>query len=153
MGYNIHITLADEWRDSEKNPITSDLLEEVSRISHDTVSGVNSKTGEVIEQCFEDSFYWPSENSDNKCMFHLIGGRLIFKYHDKNQIEIAKDLASYLGAKVQGDDGEVYEYQSTKPAIDKFKLISRVIEKLSMISLVIICIGSFSVYLYIKLKS
>jgi len=153
MGYNIHITLADNWYDSENNPITPDLLEEISVIPLSNASGMNPKSGEVIEQCFESSFYWPNENSDKKCMFHLIDGQLVFKYVDDSQIEIAKDLASYLGAKVQGDKGEVYEYELITPVKRKFKYIFKFIEKLVITSLTVIFISSISAYLYLKLKS
>jgi hypothetical protein len=153
MGYNIHITLADEWTDSESNPITSDLLEEVSRISHKNTSGVNPSTGEVIEQSFEESFYWPNESSNNKCMFHLMSGRLVFKYSDDSQIEIAKDLASYLGAKVQGDEGEEYKYDVPKGEDNKYRKLMCVIDKLSTIAIVLIVVATLSTFLYIKIKS
>ncbi len=45
-------TLADDWAHSESKPITSDLLDEIYRVSNAKVLGGDPKMGEVIEQSF-----------------------------------------------------------------------------------------------------
>ncbi len=107
MGYNIHITLSDDWVDSEKNPISKERLKGISSFSDKNVKGVNPNTGEVIEQSLDGHIYWPLDESKERYMFHLIDGRLEFQYANDTQIEIAKDLASRLGANIQGDEGEI----------------------------------------------
>ncbi len=82
-----------------------------------------------------------------------MNGRLVFKYKDDSQIEIAKDLALYLGARVQGDEGEEYKYETVKSSNDKYKALMKIIDKLSTTAIVLIVVSILSTYLYLILLS
>ncbi|MBD0382598.1 hypothetical protein [Paenibacillus sedimenti] len=80
MSYDIHITKADHWVDSEKNPITEEELERVSDLFH-TYKGI--------------PFFYQQ-------------GRITVCGADERVIGLLIDIANRLDARVQGDEGEYY---------------------------------------------
>lgn len=111
MAYNIHITAADGWWESESNPISLHQLKEYVSHAHDlreesSPGATNPVTGEVIRIPDEYTFTWKSD--DNVYWFHFNKGRITFRYTDDIQISKAKEIAKALNAKVQGDEEELY---------------------------------------------
>ena len=100
MAYDLHITRADDWSDSEKFPITKDEWEAI--IAADPELRLDSING--------DSFaYWVDRQSGKKRgWFEWSDGEISTRYPDRAQLGKMLQLAQQLGAQVQGDDGEKY---------------------------------------------
>lgn len=86
MSYDLHITKAEHWIYSEKNPITNKDLEKVSDLL-DTYKGVP---------------------------FLYQGGRLILSGADERGIGLMIEIANRIDARVQGDEGEYYNNDENK---------------------------------------
>ncbi len=108
MAYTIHITAANGWWQSEENPIPLEKLKELVTGGNEGVSGVNPDTRQTITIGTDYSFQWPLGDQEPKYHFHYMSGRVVFKHISDEQIKVAKDLASKLGAIVQGDEEEIY---------------------------------------------
>ena len=112
---------AENWWESEGTPIGLDSITELLGDPEIGIKATNAKKGEVIEIPNSISFVWPRNAPNEFVKFFYDGGKLSFKCIDEKQIDIAKDLASNIGAKVQGDEGEFYEISpiaNTKQIID-----------------------------------
>lgn len=109
MGYNIHITKANNYWESDKNPIAKeeilDLVEKNPKFKlKDGMTAHNPLTGEKI--CFPGKFIVCEKDGEEVCMQYtdkkIIGG------HFPEEIDVLKEIAEFLNAKVQGDEGEFY---------------------------------------------
>ncbi|WP_141504471.1 hypothetical protein [Paenibacillus luteus] len=86
MSYDVHITKAEHWIYSEKNPIAVEDIEKVSDLL-DTFKGV------------------PFQYKD---------GRLMISSADERVIGLMIDIANRIDVRVQGDDGEYYNNDENK---------------------------------------
>lgn len=86
MSYDLHITKAEHWIHSEKNPITALDLAKVSDLL-DTHMGVP---------------------------FSYQNGRLIINGADERVIGLMIEIANRIDARVQGDEGEYYDNEENK---------------------------------------
>lgn len=99
MGYDIHITRAEDWAQNEGFEISADewlkIIEEDPELS---LEGVNGPYFAV----------WTGESTYPDPWFDWSGGNVYTKNPDEPMIEKMISLAQRLNGKVQGDDGEVY---------------------------------------------
>lgn len=109
------MTVAENWWESETNPIALDTIQELLGEPETGMKGSNPKTGEIVEIPNTISFLWPKDTNNESVRFFYNEGNLSFNCRDEAQIETAKDLASIIGAKVQGGEGEFYESSPTSP--------------------------------------
>ncbi|MHC1682209.1 MAG: hypothetical protein AB6733_04585 [Clostridiaceae bacterium] len=110
MSYDLHITKAENWWESDKRPITKEEI----------LSLVNSEIGFRLENEVEirnpisgeeifilgEFIVWEKEG--NELLFDYTEGRITGGAHCNEDIEKLKYIAERLNAKVQGDDGEIY---------------------------------------------
>jgi hypothetical protein len=100
MGYDLHITRAKRWIDSESRPISAEeWLAIVERDPELRLAGTN---GAYFA-------YWnvPAGKDDGEWLdWH--GGEIFSKHPSEALIEKMVQIAKALSGTVQGDDGEVY---------------------------------------------
>jgi len=107
VGYDIHITRADDWIESPENPISLEELKEYfSRKSGFEYSKVISISRPCSISVEGEFFIWT--NNDSKVTFSYSMGCIDVSYVNDEVIEKMKEIASDLNAKVQGDEGEFY---------------------------------------------
>lgn len=80
MSYDLHITKADHWVNSDSNPITEEDLAQI-----DNILGASGQIPFIFQR-----------------------GRLTLCGADGNTINLMIAIASSINAIVQGDDGEIY---------------------------------------------
>jgi hypothetical protein len=100
MGYDLHITRADLWAANEGREITRQewhcLVADDPELALDPVNG-------------EDYALWSGMCRYPDPWFQWWRGNISTKNPDRAVVNKMLQLASRLGAKVQGDDGEVYK--------------------------------------------
>ncbi len=113
MGYDIHITRASEWSESEKTPIAVDawkkvIAEDKSFVATNAAVATNPKTGEEIRVPGAAMAIWTDSKTGKQAHFDYRQGRITVKNPDEAMIAKMKDVAKKLGARVVGDEGEEY---------------------------------------------
>ena len=99
MGYDLHITRADSWLDSNRVPISpEEWLEVVDADPELKLAGYN---GEYFT-------LWSGSSRHEEPWFNWWEGNVETKNPDPPIIAKMIRLATQLGAKVQGDDEEIY---------------------------------------------
>lgn len=100
MGYDIHITRAQEWSDTDasRGITAAEWLEYVKSDPQLRLAGHNGP-------CFT---LWLGESRNADPWFDWSAGDLYTKNPDPPVIAKAIEIAQALGARVQGDDGEIY---------------------------------------------
>jgi hypothetical protein len=102
MGWEIHITRAENWAESEHNPIRSQewlaLVEADPELTIDP-QGNGPYFTLWLAHLVEGEHPW----------FDWSEGTINTKYPDRQTLAKALQIARHFGAQVQGDDGEVYE--------------------------------------------
>ncbi|MEC2075841.1 hypothetical protein [Metabacillus fastidiosus] len=107
MSYNIHITRADDWVESEENPIKlEELIDYFSGKSDFEYSETFSTPGPISMSIEADFFIW--KHKDIKVPFLYKKGQIVVSRANDEVIEKMKEIATELDARVQGDDGELY---------------------------------------------
>jgi len=116
MGYDVHITRADDWFDSGLSPISleewlgyvgTDIEMRLDRLAVATVQGEPAVAYESEGLAVWTT--WSGHQEDgNKAWFDHRDGRVVVKNPDDEMLRKIKMVASALGAKVLGDDGEEY---------------------------------------------
>jgi hypothetical protein len=116
MGYDVHITRAAEWSDSEGTPIALDewlaYVASDPEMRLDGFAEVRTPDGEVIRiegKGLSVWTAWPGEHGGqgHAWMDHR-GGRIVVKNPDSAILKKMCSIAERLGARVQGDEGEMY---------------------------------------------
>ena len=99
MGYDLHITRADHWAENDKSKITAqEWLAVIKSDPELRLAGYNGPYFAI--------WNGPSRYADP--WFDWFDGNISTKNPDKPIVAKMIDIAGRLGAKVQGDDGEVY---------------------------------------------
>jgi hypothetical protein len=94
MGYDYHITRADDWADNSGSEITAnEWLAVVDNDPELSLSGVN---GPFFAD-WRDSW------------FDLVEGNVTTKNPDTPTLTKMLSLATHFDARVQGDDGDIYD--------------------------------------------
>jgi hypothetical protein len=115
MGYDVHITRAPDWSDSESAPITLDeWLAYVASDPEMRLAGLaeaRSPKGEVIRiegKGLSVWVAWPGEGrGEGHAWMDHRGGRIVAKNPDSAVLTKMCSIAEQLGARVQGDEGEI----------------------------------------------
>ena len=100
MGYDLHITRAEFWADNEGQEISAD--EWLALIESDPTLTINIENGPHFAELV-------SPNSDIQRWLNWDGGNILTKNPDRVTLKKMLEVASLLGASVQGDDGERYQ--------------------------------------------
>ena len=100
MGWEVHMTRADDWSDSAQRPITAD--EWLAVVAADPELEIDKANGPYFT-------VWsgPCSYPDGG-WFDWANGRVSTKHPDRTILGKMLQLAARLGARVQGDDGEEY---------------------------------------------
>lgn len=113
MGYDLHITRASEWSQSSSQPITPEEWLGVVQGRSDYVSvphaEATSPSGELIRVRGEHMVEWRGHPSGAIVWFSWFRGRISVKNPDDVTIDQMRAIATALGARVQGDEGEHYD--------------------------------------------
>lgn len=103
MGYDLHITRADEWEDAEDDPIPLDEWVAFARgwVELTETDALDDGTGAPVFILGDDpavsaALYWS-------------GGRIKVRGADESYVPPLVDIALALDSVVLGDDGEAYE--------------------------------------------
>ncbi len=116
MGYDVHITRKENWFDEEGPSIS--LEEWISLVGADPgmllegFAEAATPSGEKIRVESEGLSVWTAYSGHGKdgnmAWFDLRAGCVVVKNPDEEILKKMYEIARRLGAKVQGDDGEVY---------------------------------------------
>jgi hypothetical protein len=108
MGYDLHITRAELWADNEQAPITAD----------EWLAVVEEDPELVIDPRGNGPYFalWLAHwvHGDHP-WFDWFKGDVYTKYPDRKTVGKMLEIAKRLGAKVQGDEGEVYSRPEEYP--------------------------------------
>ena len=114
MGYELHITRAESWVDNSGKKITREEYQELLRKDRDLkLAGINGPDFAVFSNASD-----PMRSS----WLDWIAGNIDSKYPSSRMVRKMISIAEHLGAKVQGDDGEIYtleEMHGIDDAYDK----------------------------------
>ncbi|MEW6349233.1 MAG: hypothetical protein AB1646_09235 [Thermodesulfobacteriota bacterium] len=130
MGYDLHITRAKDWTESLDHPISLEEWESHVARDHDmSLTGfaeADIGDGESIRYENEGLAVWTAYSGHGKegnmAWFDFHDGRIVVKNPDEEIIGKMIAIAEALGARVQGDDGEVYSlrgFPEPEPPADR----------------------------------
>ena len=102
MGWEIHITRTAHWPDSTRRPITAE--EWLAFVAADRELIIDPRDNGPnfalwLPHCVDGDHPW----------FDWLDGAIETKNPDRKTLAKALQIARHFGARVQGDDGEVYE--------------------------------------------
>jgi hypothetical protein len=98
MGYDLHITRAEQWFDGEPSITAEEWLAYVASDPELQLAGYNGPYFTL----------WSGASRHADPWFNWTNGRIMTKNPDPPLIRKAIEIASRLRAKAKGDDGEVY---------------------------------------------
>ncbi|OQP46543.1 hypothetical protein [Niastella populi] len=126
MGYDLHITRNVYWFEGEQNSNDISLDEWLSYIHIDgselelvDTHGVKVPEAEAKLQVPPGFCEWTSHPENERPWFDYSNGNISTKNPDEPTIMKMISMAKELKAKVQGDDGEVYELSASKEIISR----------------------------------
>lgn len=106
MGYELHVTRAGDWAENDASQISPEewtkLVESDPELQFDTRNGPYFAV-------------WAGHVEHPQSWFDWSEGNIHTKSPDRPTLGKMLQLAQRLGAKVQGDDGEVYESVDDHP--------------------------------------
>jgi hypothetical protein len=112
LGYDVHITRAEEWSQNEGREIRlSDWLTVVREDPELELAGAAeavAASGETLRYEDESLAKWKAHPDAKEIWFRLAGGNVVAKNPDPLVITKMKQLAVPLKGQVQGDEGEQY---------------------------------------------
>lgn len=118
MGYDLHITRQDEWYNEDENLRISlkewtQFVNSDNEMRMDGQAEVTLDTGEVLTIESEGLAVWTAYSGEgvdqNHAWFSLSNGNIVVKNPDTEIINKMVDISNYFNAKVQGDEGELYQ--------------------------------------------
>ena len=121
MGYDLHITRADEWFENEGLEIDAAewlaYVESDPEMRLDGYAEASVGEGKVLRYESEGLAVWTTysghERDGNMAWFDLRSGNVVVKNPDEEIIAKMCDIAEGLNARVQGDDGELYPLEES----------------------------------------
>ncbi len=100
MGYDVHITRAEHWSENEGHQITPSEWHDVINSDPDLrLAGYNGPHFAI----------WDAHPKDGEAWLDWHDGNITTKNPDEPLLNKMVDIATRLNAKVQGDDGELYD--------------------------------------------
>ena len=118
MGYDLHITRRQHWSDDEEPAEDITLKEWLDYIDSDPdielsdAYRIKVPGSETESQAAPGFCEWINHPSDEKPWFDYWRGNISTKNPDDDVIRKMVAISKMLKAKVQGDDGEIYELSS-----------------------------------------
>lgn len=119
MGYDVHITRKKNWFDEDQENEIS-LSEWKDYVSSDPEMRLDNKaeftmpSGEVLNMQAEGICVWIAYSGENKNQNHAWfthnNGKITVKNPDEEILEKMQKIAVAFNAKVQGDEGEYYNF-------------------------------------------
>ncbi len=106
MGYELHITRAANWAENQGDYIHADVW--LSLVEADAELTLNIRNGPYFAM-------WSGPSDHEQPWFDWSGGNIYAKYPDQKMLGKMLQIANRVGAKVQGDDGELYESMDDHP--------------------------------------
>jgi hypothetical protein len=106
VGYDLHITRAEFWADNDGHQISEAEWKRLVEADPELRPDLESD-GYVL---------WSGPSKYPDPWFHWSDGDVMTKNPDRAIVTKMLEIASRLGARVQGDDGEFYEDASEFPA-------------------------------------
>jgi hypothetical protein len=121
VGYDVHITRAEEWTDSEKWPISREdwlaYVEQDPEMRLDCAAETTTTEGETLRYESAGLAVWTAYSghgvNGNMAWFDYREGRVVVKNPDDQILGKMVEIARDLDANVQGDDGERYDDPGT----------------------------------------
>lgn len=117
MSYDIHITRGTDWNE-EEYPVTldevrsiMDLLSDKFRIEESDTITMETPSGKNLTMKVGPYLEYTDENGDKTCVLFTQGTSPSFRYQSDRQLFAMCDVAEAVGAKLMGDEGEVYDRQ------------------------------------------
>jgi hypothetical protein len=126
MGYDLHITRKESWHDDDNSSDTSltewiQYLQADSEMRLDNFAEATATNGEYVRIESEEMSVWTKYSKDgidgNHAWFYPYNGNIVVKNPDIEIRNKMLDIARQLNAKVQGDDGEIYD--TKEPIVEK----------------------------------
>ncbi len=113
MGYDVHITRAAHWTESESTPITLDewkaYVASDPEMRMDNFAEATTTGGETIRYENEGLAVWlPGAKDGLGGWFDYCDGRIVVKGSFGDTLAKMKRIADVFGARVMGDEGELY---------------------------------------------
>lgn len=103
MGYDVHITRKKHWSDEDDNHISLDEW-------RNYISAQTDFFEEDSDSDFLKIFIWNHSTS-----FIYSNGNIQIKNPNDKELQKALEIAQFLNAKLQGDDGEIYNIDFNHP--------------------------------------
>jgi hypothetical protein len=110
MGYDLHITRAGHWADSEQEPISAE----------EWLAFVERDPELIIDPQYNGPYFalWLKHwVGGDYAWFNWFQGAISTKYPDRKTLGKILEIAKDFDAKVQGDEGEVYRRAEDLPEI------------------------------------
>jgi len=116
MGYDVHITRAADWTESESLPIRLDEWKSYvaldSEFALEIAAVAELQGGGVLAYDNDGLAVWTAFTGHaidgNKAWFDYRDGRIVVKNPNDEMIRKMKTVAAHLNARVIGDEGELY---------------------------------------------
>jgi len=116
MGYQLHITRAQDWHKSSLDPISLNewvaFVSSDSEMRFDQCATATTPVGNTLQYQSEGLAVWDSYSGNGKngnfAWFDFQNGEVVVKNPDEEIIAKMCRVAQTLNARVQGDDGEFY---------------------------------------------
>jgi len=134
MGYDLHITRAADWAESDSRPITLDewrrYVASDREMHMQRIAEVTCPDGSILRYESEGLAVWVprSHPAEERVWFDWRRGQIAVNTPDDEVVRKMVCIAGALNARVQGDDGEYYgedeapgDYDSTQPSPDPAK--------------------------------
>jgi hypothetical protein len=118
MGYDLHITRQENWFDEDNSKIISlqewkHLVANDPEMRLDNFAEATTTSGDTIRVESDGLSVWTKYSSSgldgNYAWFDYSNGNIVCKNPDQEIINKMLSIAEQLYAKVQGDEGELYE--------------------------------------------
>jgi len=117
MGYEVYITRKTDWHDDDGPEIKLDewcsLVNESADMRLDGYAEATTSSGEVLRIDKEGLSVWTSyskhEENGNMAWFYYLRGNISVKNPDEEILKKMYLLSESLDAKLQGEEGEIYD--------------------------------------------
>ena len=115
MGYDVHITRRDHWSDEDNDIELNEWSAYIQSDQDMRLDGyAETETPDGVLRIESDGLavwtgYSKHEEDGNMAWFSYFEGDVCVKYPDEEVLQKMHRISVSLGAKVQGDDGELYD--------------------------------------------
>ncbi len=106
MGYDFHITRAENWSNNEDQEILAEEWMDLIKSDPELVPAPENGQYFVI---------WRGTTKYPETWFNWVSGNITTKNPDKATLRKMLEIATRFNANVQGDEGEVYDSDKTNP--------------------------------------